>query len=67
MKTAVTGSKVLRGRGPDAGMCCLMILVGPWGTAPARADKMSSEEPPIHHAPDIPSQLERGFNPTEPP
>jgi hypothetical protein len=28
---------------------------------------MYSEEPPIHDAADIPSQLERGFNPPDPP
>lgn len=33
---------------------------------PVMADKMSSEEPPIHDATDIPSQLERGFNPPSP-
>jgi hypothetical protein len=52
--------------GSIVGLCCLLVLTGPWAAAPVRADKMSSEEPTIHQAPDIPSQLERGFNPPEP-
>ena len=48
-------------------LCCLLALVGPWGTARVWADKMSSEEPPIHNAADIPSQLERGFSGPVPP
>jgi hypothetical protein len=56
-----------RMRGPAIGLCAVLILMGPWGTAPVRADKMSSEEAPIHDAADIPSQLERGFNPPDPP
>ena len=58
---------ISRGQRAFIGLCCALALFGPWGTAPVRADKMSSEELPIHHAPDMPSQLERGFNPPDPP
>jgi hypothetical protein len=67
MKKSWTGRMTCRVRGPAIGLCALLILIGPWGAAPVRADKMSSEEAPIYNAADIPSQLERGFNPPVPP
>ena len=48
------------------GFYCMLALVGPWGTDRVRAEEMLSEMSPIQDAADIPSQLERGFNPPPP-
>lgn len=56
----------MKGRGLVIVLYCVLALVGPWGTDRVRAEKMLSEMSPINDATDIPSQLERAFNPPSP-
>jgi len=56
----------MKGRGLVIVLYCVLALVGPWGTDRVRAEKMLSEMSPINDATDIPSQLERAFNPLPP-
>ena len=67
MKMTGISGKISGGQGAILVLFHALVLAGPLTAPPVRADNMYSEEPLIHDAADIPSQLERTFNPPDPP